>query len=166
MERSPSPVSSAPSSSSSSISTEEIPIPPRRKRARTTQQATKAGAAPDKPKRPRKEAPRHRHSKEDSADPAPNAAAGGGGGKRSSVYRGVTRYSIHSICMHSVSLFLRFSSLLLSSIPIAIQRGPCIVARFAKIISLNPIANPLRALHCCQVRQKKIPKGCQFRFHK
>lgn len=81
---SPPPVSSPPSSSaSSSISTEDTPIPPRRKRARTTQAK---GAAPDKPKRPRKEAARHRHSKED-----PNATAASAG-KRSSVYRGVTRH--------------------------------------------------------------------------
>ncbi|XP_034605973.2 uncharacterized protein [Setaria viridis] len=81
---SPPPVSSPPSSSSSSsISTEEIPIPPRKRRARPTQAE---GGAPDKSKRPRKEAVRHRHSKED-----PNATAASAG-KRSSVYRGVTRH--------------------------------------------------------------------------
>jgi len=90
--RSPPPVSSPPSSSSSSISTEEIP---QRKRARARTQAKGA----DKPKRPRKEAPRQTQTKDDPADPAaPNAAAA----KRSSVYRGVTRYaSRHPHCMPS-----------------------------------------------------------------
>ena len=92
--RSPPPVSSPPSSSSSSISTEEIP---QRKRARARTQAKGA----DKPKRPRKEAPRQTQSKDDPADPAaPNAAA-----KRSSVYRGVTRYAsrhLHAVLPHPI----------------------------------------------------------------
>ncbi|RLM58313.1 hypothetical protein C2845_PM18G14440 [Panicum miliaceum] len=84
---SPPPVSSPPSSSSSSsISIEEIPT---RKRARARARTQAKGA--DKPKRPRKEAPRQTQSKEDPADPAPNAAAAASG-KRSSVYRGVTRH--------------------------------------------------------------------------
>jgi AP2-like factor (ANT lineage) len=82
---SPPPVSSPPSSSSSSSSSISIEEIPTRKRART--QAKGA----DKPKRPRKEAPRQTQSKEDPADPAPNAAAAASG-KRSSVYRGVTRH--------------------------------------------------------------------------
>jgi len=90
----PPPVSSPPSSSSSSISAEEIP---QRKRARARTQAKGA----DKPKRPRKEAPRQTQSKDDPADPAaPNAAA-----KRSSVYRGVTRYAsrhLHAVLPHPI----------------------------------------------------------------
>ena len=59
------------------------------------------GSRADKPKRPRKEAPRQTQSKDDPADPAaPNAAA-----KRSSVYRGVTRYAsrhLHAVLPHPI----------------------------------------------------------------
>ena len=103
-----SPPPPSPSSSSSSVSADTVlPPPGKRRRAATTAKA-KAGA---KPKRARKDAAA-------AADPPPPPAAAAAG-KRSSVYRGVTRYA-------------RISRRCMPSIPAAAP-GSCIAAKFASL---------------------------------
>lgn len=127
----------SPSSSSSSVSADTVLIPPgkRRRAAATAKTTAKTGA---KPKRARKDPA--------AADPPPPATAAAG--KRSSVYRGVTRYASLA-CMPSLPT---------ASIPAArgprlpppdpshptpAARGSCIAAKFASFfLSTAPHSQP------------------------